>query len=378
MARCQKLRQRGSKPKPKLEAIAERFGLSIDGYAPLDVIAGTAVLACWDHTKALEAVEKALSAWEAGQAKAKPERLVTASLDDIDSDLARGAFRHTSFSPEKMGDIYRQDYVNSFNDLHDELIKEVEEVQHEQLRQELERFKANKLKWNIEILHSHSRIASPMITGPAKFPVARMEKANNAHRNKVEKYLAWHERAVKAIKSRLGLLSQGVIFSDDSDALTKLRERIAELEAEQEHMKAVNKEYRRCKGDVDRMKVDDKERILVKAFKERKESWWDNQPYQGFQLRNNNANIRRLKVRLATLSRRQATPSQEIEFDGGTLVDSQDDNRVQIFYDEKPSKDTIKELKRRGFRWAPSVKAWQRHRSPEALSLAKMICDIDD
>jgi hypothetical protein len=50
-----------------------------------------------------------------------------------------------------------------------------------------------------------------------------------------------------------------------------------------------------------------------------------------------------------------------------------EDNRLQIFFPGKPS-DTIRsELKCNGFKWAPSIGAWQRMRSYEAIQRAKEI-----
>ena len=39
---------------------------------------------------------------------------------------------------------------------------------------------------------------------------------------------------------------------------------------------------------------------------------------------------------------------------------NREDNRLQVFFDGKPDADTRAELKSNGFRWAPSVGAWQR------------------
>lgn len=41
-------------------------------------------------------------------------------------------------------------------------------------------------------------------------------------------------------------------------------------------------------------------------------------------------------------------------FDGGRVEMNTEENRAQIFFDEKPDSDTRDKLKGRGFRWAPS------------------------
>ena len=58
---------------------------------------------------------------------------------------------------------------------------------------------------------------------------------------------------------------------------------------------------------------------------------------------------------------------------GDRLIDNVEDNRLQIFFPEIPSEATRRELKSNGFRWSPSVGAWQRHRSNRATYLAKLM-----
>src|SRR5258708_34518824 len=48
-------------------------------------------------------------------------------------------------------------------------------------------------------------------------------------------------------------------------------------------------------------------------------------------------------------------------------------NRLQIFFPEIPSEAIRGELKSNGFRWSPTLGAWQRHRSNRATYLAKLM-----
>lgn len=43
------------------------------------------------------------------------------------------------------------------------------------------------------------------------------------------------------------------------------------------------------------------------------------------------------------------------------------DNRLQIFFEEKPDEETRSSLKSNGFRWAPSAGAWQRQLNDNAI-----------
>ena len=49
---------------------------------------------------------------------------------------------------------------------------------------------------------------------------------------------------------------------------------------------------------------------------------------------------------------------------------NREDNRLQVFFDGKPDEATRTELKISGFRWAPSVGAWQRQLTKNAIYAA--------
>ena len=78
-------------------------------------------------------------------------------------------------------------------------------------------------------------------------------------------------------------------------------------------------------------------------------------------MRNNGANIRRVKERIAALKKRDALSADEgWNFSGGSVVLNAAENRIQVFFAEKPDEETRRELKTNGFKWAPSKNAWQR------------------
>lgn len=52
------------------------------------------------------------------------------------------------------------------------------------------------------------------------------------------------------------------------------------------------------------------------------------------------------------------------------------DNRLQIFFEEKPDGETRSALKSNGFRWAPSAGAWQRQLNDNAIYAAGRVACI--
>ena len=96
----------------------------------------------------------------------------------------------------------------------------------------------------------------------------------------------------------------------------------------------------------------------------------DPRPFESYQLTNNNAEIRRVKARIEQRSKQAQQEFSGWEFDGGRVEMNREDNRLQVFFDGKPDADTRAELKSSGFRWAPSVGAWQRQLTDNAIRAA--------
>jgi Domain of unknown function (DUF3560) len=87
--------------------------------------------------------------------------------------------------------------------------------------------------------------------------------------------------------------TEGSIYDDDPDAIERLTEKLAALEAKREHMKTVNAEYRRA------------HRVELKAM-----SAYDRSqtiPFPQYSLTNLGGNIGRCRERLARLQRQQVT-----------------------------------------------------------------------
>ena len=168
--------------------------------------------------------------------------------------------------------------------------------------------------------------------------------------------------------------SNHAIFSDDPEAVVKLKEKIAGLEKLQEIMKAANKIINRKTGtneekiiELAALKIPNPGRLFEPDYCGRL-------GFPGFELTNNNANIRRLKERLAHLQKQETQETTEKELTNGIrIVDNVEDNRLQIFFPGKPTDEIRENLKSYGFRWSPMVGARKRHRSNSATWAAEKI-----
>jgi hypothetical protein len=302
----------------------------------------------------------------------------TVSPDELPYNAAYDAHCGTSHVPDERAKQEQQMFVNGVQGVYDDFLKKIDEGQKEQLDDEMRQFKREYIRRYTDVLRSRSRIVSTMIAGPSNFNVRKSEKANNAHQKKSDDFVEWARKAQHGIAKRLGLTAGSGIKSTDSDAVDQLKKKVAELEKAQEAMKKANAEYRRTKGDVDAMNVPDSVKKAVRKWKETKRDYMEDKPFPSYALTNNNANLKRYKQRLADVEKQQVKPTVEIEFDGGTYVDSAGDGRVQLFFDGKPDAETIAKLKGAGFKWARSIGAWQRQRTDAARAKAKEIVGIDD
>ena len=111
---------------------------------------------------------------------------------------------------------------------------------------------------------------------------------------------------------------------------------------------------------------------------------YEKQGYQGWQLTNNNANITRLLERVQILEKKEEkreeiaaaenTEQPEEVVNGVTIRKDYEADRIQLFFDGKPTDKIRTSLKGNGWRWAPSVGAWSRKLTRQAEYDALYIC----
>ncbi len=165
------------------------------------------------------------------------------------------------------------------------------------------------------------------------------------------------------------------ISSDDPDSVAKLDAKIAALEAQRDRVKAFNAS---CPKGANFDVLDDTQRADYAGLVRIGWAKPEGSPFPASHLTNMGANIRRLKERrdylAAQRERAAANPAgRETTIGDVRIVEDLEENRTRLFFPGKPSPDTIRALKARGFRWSPSNQAWQRQASPQAWYLAEQI-----
>ncbi len=144
----------------------------------------------------------------------------------------------------------------------------------------------------------------------------------------------YKERAITAENSK-------VIYSDDPQAINKLKEKLERLE---------------------------NERASIKA---REHSTWE--------LTNIGATIRETKKRIERLEKLENIDFKEINLENGKVIHNKEINRIQFLFDNIPDEKTRKILKSNGFHWSRYEKAWQREFNLNCIRATNIIVkEIDE
>ncbi len=285
----------------------------------------------------------------------------------INEDLARRAKEMNSFSdyvPGSATQSYRAE-VDEAATLAERQKQRVDPMYHDKIDRLLDTF-ARKLADNINRRNEiAARVPSILVAGGSNFPVRKKEKQNRADDAAMEEY-----RQIRGLLDKIRGTGMGGISADDPAAIDKLKAKLRGLEALQNKMKAVNAYYRKHGTLEGCSQLSAEEIEKLKAGMAR--SWRSEpKPYEGYLLTNNSAVIRQTKKRIEELSHKAETEYEGWAFEGGEVKMNREANRLQVFFDEKPDRDTCSAMRHSGFKWAPSVGAWQRQLNDNAIYAAK-------
>jgi hypothetical protein len=287
------------------------------------------------------------------------------NLSDL-KQLAIRAHNWTSFDPEKRG----ENLINEFREILNADLLEIQKATEEQKERYVLKFRSLLTAW----LHSKSNCMSSMITGPAKFPTQKAEKANNRERGHYDAFMYWRSKAKKAILKSLEpeKTYQSEIERYKRDLTNRLHW--------QEVCKNANVIIKKAKGQncFDELvsagvSIKEAKLIQVPDFARRI-------GYPSYILTNNLKNIKHIQERIKTLEAKEAistTGNKEFSFEGGKVVLNYEIDRIMILHDSKPDYSVISNLKHNGFHWSPTNKAWIRQITREAIYKTEILTKIN-
>lgn len=165
--------------------------------------------------------------------------------------------------------------------------------------------------------------------------------------------------------------SNDAISSDDHNALEKLEAKLKGLEECADFMKKANV-FIKKKNREGFLKLP---MASEEMWNELTSGRFGSIGFEHFKFSNNSAERRRIKQRIIGLKSQTNKPAVDRVIHGVRLLENRDANRLQIIFEGKPSRETIDKLKQGGFRWSPTMGAWQRHVNQSAYNFAKNLLE---
>ena len=220
-----------------------------------------------------------------------------------------------------------------------------------------------------EWLHAMSRTFSVMVTGAGNFNNRRHQKMNDYERSARERFETWKEKVVKRVNRQ-----QRLVGWEEVERLQSKLDTLTEL---QEKMKAVNKIVRNSKlSEIEQHEELEalglSARTINEVMAEPQYSFLK-KGFQSYQLSNNLAKIKATEQAIKRHTEMATSEDTEFTFDGGKVAVCNSDERVRIYFDDIPDKDTRDMLKSNAFKWSPKNKAWQRQLTPSCMRATKEI-----
>ena len=296
--------------------------------------------------------------------------------DDLSYDTLERSYAWISFDPEKRAKREQQDWADSMEQLYNSHAEQAQQTGAlEAYNAAFEKGYASLLKNYKEMISIRARTFSTGVTGGAGITARKIASNESLIQREYEK-LKIHNQEVEKLKNKLAKIAKNtpadqyetgeVVKSVDVNAIAKLQDKIKQLEEKKEYIyrqQKAEKEYKKSKDSSVFEKYDIK--------KEDVEEMLDEINRYGYALysspANINAEIRRIRERITGLEKNQSKGEEEILIEGGKIVKNGATQRLQIFFDGIPDKDVREKLKKHAFKWAPSVKAWQRTLTPNAI-----------
>ncbi|MDR0385385.1 MAG: hypothetical protein LBH60_04850 [Prevotellaceae bacterium] len=275
-------------------------------------------------------------------------------------DLAMRAFNWTSFDPEKRGARAIMEHERELNDD----LKDMPE-------EEKERYISNYKKYFSAWLSACSNCVSSAITGGSGFNTRRAEAANNREHARMEDFIQWREKALKAITKRR---EEARPESEKRNEAWKYLERDILSSAATIHgiNTGIERGYHKAlfvssifnkvetyakKGDIEMVQraidcIRNFNKTMSVVVTER---------HKFFKL------LEVAEANKEKIEDKATKENTEVPFKGGKIVNNFQENRIQLIFDEKPSADIISQLKKNGMKWSPRFGAWQRQMTGNAV-----------
>ena len=276
----------------------------------------------------------------------------------INYETARRAFYWVSFSPDERGKSTISESKKEINNFLSELLKINLEKKEEIIADVKEwalKYDNKKTMW----LNAMSRTASSAITGGANFPVERNRKRMETAHNRSMELLEFLKKSKKA------LIKKYTAKEEEKEINYFINEAYEEM-----------KKY--TKEELSRFaKVLIKDRLMRKIVNYAELSFDNLKEAQQIAIKETvfftskhkiHNTLKNIESKFSRIS--EGAANKEITINNIKIVDSEENNRIELYFEGIPSADIRNHLKSKGFKWSPTKKAWQNFRS--SLRLAEI------
>ena len=160
-----------------------------------------------------------------------------------------------------------------------------------------------------------------------------------------------------------------IISANDPMAINMLKENLAHFENNTAYMQAVN-DFNKENGTMVGFEgIDYAEAVKL----DERVNGYQSTPYPGKFFKDNYEKIGRIKANIDRLENKPETMFKGWQFAGGEAIVNLANNRLQLYFEEKPADEQRATLQSIGFKYAPSTKAWQRPLDYKTMAAANRI-----
>lgn len=292
--------------------------------------------------------------------------------NDIPHEVAYRAHAGTSFDPDYRAEGEQRQYAEHLAALWEE-IDEIAETDHQRAVavEQFTRYREGLRKRWLDMLAARSRIVSPMIAGPANFPVRQMEKHRRSLDNRLRELTDYAER----IRAKVIEAVKDAAPADKKrrDEVEAYKRRIIQSAAT---VAAIDKgEERGYDRSLFVASVAGKiERLANRDLTAAQEllTWLRDEvqpkmPKPLFTARH------KVWAILDRMPPGPAKPSEDIEGKTATLTINHERGGVELTFPSKPNEDVRSRLKAAGFRWSRRQGLWYARANERTLAVAREI-----
>jgi hypothetical protein len=212
------------------------------------------------------------------------------------------------------------------------------------------------------IYHRQSNCVSAMIVGPARFPTRRAQKAWDSRDKAENEFIHWRAKYFKAV-NRVKTLSPEAEIEEAMAQIERLENKKEMLIELRELFKSGTPEQQ---SELFYEIYPNADTFTIGYILGQKQ-------VPSYMTTSLTTKIRERKKKIEVMKSRieRKENFEPIIFNGGKIFIEND--RVIISHDEKPSREIIDAIKRKGFRWSPKCKNWCRKHTENALYETKLL-----